>query len=149
MSACMTALAVAGVGMKLGGNQIKKDAQESATNFNLKLADQNKIMIEDQKIFAVARHVDGVQRILGSQRSGYGGSGVTMEGTPTNVAADTATQGEIDRLAIVYGADVKLANVEAGKATTRFQGEFASAQSDLEMMNTILGGYTDYKRENG
>jgi len=148
MSACMTALALTSTGLAIGSNQIKYDAQKSATNFNLQLADQNKKMIEDQKVFAVARHVDSVQRILGSQRAGYAASGVTMEGSPLNVAMDTATQGEIDRLAIVYGADVKQASVDASKATTRFQGEFASAESDIALMKTILGGYKQYKEPN-
>jgi type IV secretory pathway VirJ component len=137
---CVTgALAVAGTALALGETQIKADAAKASTNYNLALADTNKKMIADQTDFAVFRHTDAVQRVLGSQRAGYGASGVTMEGTPTNVAVDTATQGEIDRLAIIYGGDVKQAGLDSEKATTRFRGQMAEAGAQLQMTKTLLG----------
>lgn len=144
---CVTALAIAGTTLALGSNQIQNDANQSAVNYNIAMAEQNKQMVDDQTDFAVFRHVDSVQRVLGSQRAGYGASGVTMEGTPMNVAMDTATQGEIDRLAIIYGADVKKASLDSQKATERFKGQSMQAASDLAMMETILGGYKQGKKE--
>lgn len=132
--------AAAGTALALGETQIKADAAQESTNYNIALADVNKKMIADQTDFAVFRHTDAVQRVLGSQRAGYAGSGVTMEGTPLNVAMDTATQGEIDRLAIVYGGDVKQAGLDSEKATTRFRGQMAESGAQLQMTKTILGG---------
>jgi len=150
---CVTAaFAAAGTALALGSQQIESDAAQASTNYNIALADTNKKMVSDQTDFAVFRHTDAVQRILGSQRAGYGAAGVTMEGTPLNVAMDTATQGEIDRLAIIYGGDVKQANLDSEKATTRFRGQMAETQATLAMTETILGGgkkqYDIYKGVN-
>jgi len=134
------AIMAAGTVLTLSQQETELQTAENAMNYNLALADQNKIMIDDQTEFAVGRHVDSVQRVLGSQRAGYGAAGVTMEGTPTNVAIDSATQGEIDRLAIKYGGEVKQANVDSQKATTRFKGQSIEAQGELAMMQTVLGG---------
>ena len=139
----VTALAAAGTTLALGETQIQADAAQRSTNYNMALADVNKKMIADQTDFAVFRHVDAVQRVLGSQRAGYAAAGVTMEGTPLNVAMDTATQGEIDRLAIIYGGDVKQAGLDSEKATTRFRGQMAEAGAQLQMTKTILGGGSD------
>jgi len=136
----VTAMAAAGTGLALGETQIQADAAQRSTNYNMALADVNKKMIADQTDFAVFRHVDAVQRVLGSQRAGYAAAGVTMEGTPLNVAMDTATQGEIDRLAIIYGGDVKQAGLDSEKATTRFRGQMAEVGATLQMTKTILGG---------
>lgn len=132
--------AAAGTALALGSQQIQSDAAQRSTNYNIALADTNKKMIADQTDFAIFRHTDAVQRVLGSQRAGYAAAGVTMEGTPLNVAMDTATQGEIDRLAIIYGGDVKQAGLDSEKATTRFRGQMAKTQATLAMTETLLGG---------
>ena len=131
---CVTAaFAAAGTALALGSQQIESDAAQASTNYNIALADTNKKMVSDQTDFAVFRHTDAVQRILGSQRAGYGAAGVTME-------------------AIIYGGDVKQANLDSEKATTRFRGQMAETQATLAMTETILGGgkkqYDIYKGVN-
>lgn len=51
---------------------------------------------------------DQLKRLLGSQQAGYGASGVASDsGSPLDVAADTAAQGEIDALTIRYNGQIR------------------------------------------
>ncbi len=53
--------------------------------------------------FEEDRAREQARRLLAAQRVGYAKAGVTPEGSPLEVAADTAAQQEIDALAIRWG----------------------------------------------
>ncbi len=49
------------------------------------------------------RHRDKIRRLKATQRASYAKSGVTMEGSPLEVLADTQAQADLDEMIIRHG----------------------------------------------
>jgi hypothetical protein len=83
------------------------DASRKAANFNKDVANQNAQIAAAQGAEQARR-----QRILAYQqtssaRAGYGASGVSIEGSPEDILAQSAAQGELDAQTIQYNATLR------------------------------------------
>lgn len=108
-------------------------------NYNAKVAENNALMAkragEDRAdIFSLR-----ARRLLANQKVAYAKGGVVInQGTPLDVAADTAAVAEQERLAILYGAET-----QAGAYTTQAQQHAASQQRYIvNAANAERSGYT-------
>lgn len=144
----VTALIIAGTTVAANSADNAATAQENQFNAQAEVADQNagiNLAMAELEVDKLDRQL---YKILGSQRAGYGGAGVTSEGTPTNVAVDTVTQGEIDRLSIRYGGAVNAHNSEVQGKFARADAKMAHSAGDSNVLGTILGGGTSYLKAN-
>lgn len=108
-------------------------------NYNAKVAKNNELMAkragEDRAdIFSLK-----ARRLLANQKVAYAKGGVVInQGTPLDVAADTAAVAEQERLAILYGAET-----QAGAYAAQAQQHAASQQRYLvNAANAERSGYT-------
>ena len=81
-----------------------------------------------------------IRRLNATQRAAYAASGINLSGSALDVMEDSTTQGEMDRLAILYGGDVEAANARNEATLSRFQGKSAAAAGQSAAFGTLLGG---------
>jgi hypothetical protein len=144
----VTALMIATTTVAVNSADNAATAKENQFDAQAQVADQNAqislamAQLEEDKLNRQ------LYKIIGSQRAGYAAAGVTMEGTPTDVAVDTVTQGEIDRLSIRYGGAVNAYNSEVQGKMARADARMADSAGDSAVLGTILGGGTSYLKAN-
>lgn len=86
------------------------------------------------------------ERIKSTQRARYAKAGVTFEGSPLAVLADTAAEAEMDALAIRYAGETRAASYEMEAIGSRWEGKMAKMTGRIGAMQTILstGGQVGY-----
>lgn len=142
-------------------------AQNKAADFNAAIATRNAENLENQGKFItakgeedVAQHRDKVQRIIGSQRSGFGTTGLLVdEGTASDTTQNTAKFGEMDALTIRNNAALQAwaarnqaadYTAQGGLALSTKQSPFASTIPSLLSGGSKLAGQVyQYKTEFG
>lgn len=71
--------------------------------------------------------------MLSTQRAMYAKAGVTMSGSPLDVAFNTASQFEMNKQIATYNAESK-ANMD------KYQGQIAKSQGEIKAGETLLSG---------
>lgn len=125
-----TAIAIAGTVASIGASIAGGVQQQAAAKANAKAATQ-------AAAFDELRQRERAQKLLAQQRVGYAKGGVTLEGTPTEVLADTAADAEIDALAIRWGGASRAAAFKA-------QGQQALIGGVTGAAGALLTGVTSY-----
>ena len=100
MTWVVTAVAVTLVGTSVtvyGQVQAAKTAKETG-EYNAKLAENQAQQVDLDSRESLRRKREQNQRFLGTQRAAYANSGVTIEGSPLSVMAETAGILELDAL---------------------------------------------------
>ena len=108
-------------------------AQQQAAKANAKQA-------QAAAAFDEARQRERAQKILAAQRVGFAKAGVTLEGTPGDVLANTAEDAEIDALAIRWGGASRAAAFKA-------QGQSALIGGITGAAGALLTGVTTYGQD--
>ena len=135
----MASMAVATAVTAYGQYQAGK-AQEAAYEYNAKVQEQNAKVAQDKAAYEAERQAQRIRRLNATQRAAYAASGVQLSGTALDLMEDSTTQGEMDRLAILYGGDVEAANMRSEATLSRFQGKSAAAAGTSAAFGTLLGG---------
>jgi hypothetical protein len=87
------------------------------------------------------RQSSRLRRAIGSQRAAVLASGIQMEGTALDLQQDTVQQGEMDRLAILYGGETAYQNAKSEAELSRMQGKAAAQAGTTAAFGTVLGGF--------
>lgn len=103
-----------------------------ADKFNAAVASQNAKIAGDQAQMQLAQQQIDTVRKIGAIKAGYGASGVTSDGSPMDVLADSYTQSEMDANTIIYNGKVRAAGF-----TNTANLDTAAAS------NAKIAGYTD------
>ena len=82
-------------------------SQAAGARYNQQVAEMNAQAVENASAYQTQLQREKNQRLLASQKVGYGKAGVTMEGTPLEVMADTAADQEKDIIAQRYNYDIQ------------------------------------------
>lgn len=150
-------------GEQARGAQEQARAQELGFRLQAQQADRQRVMEQQAGAYESARLRDKNARLQGRNRAAFLSSGVALEGSPTDVLIDSATESSLDEQAIRFGAKVRadnygfegrMARMNAGNA--RLAGQragragrtaqitpFISAAGDiagLGMQRTLLKG---------
>jgi len=131
--------AVSAYGMMQAGK-----AQQRAYEYNAQIAERNAQIARDQAAYEAERQESRMRRVIAGQRVGYLASGVTLEGSAMELMVDTTVQGEMDRLAILYGGEVESVNQEAEAALSRMQGAAARKSAQFRAAGTLIGAAGSY-----
>jgi len=126
-------LTVAGTAMTMVGQYQQSQAQAQTAEHNAAVAksqaDQyRKVGIFEQEQIAAAGKLEEAKlrrqkrRMTGTQRAAYAASGVSLEGSPLEVMADTASQFELDIAVNKYGTkrDIAISKYKTGVAVRRY-----------------------------
>ena len=124
--------------------QAQRNASKMAQRqheYNAAVAENNAIAAKNEAQYEADMHDRKMKKLLMSQDATY--TGVTKEGTPLDLKLDTVTEGEMDRLAILYGGDKRATGYtsEAGAHTRAASAEGSARQ--YAVAGTILGGARD------
>lgn len=117
------------------------EAAGKAYEFNAAQAEQNSAQAkliaaqEERQVRINAR------RQIGSMVADYGASGVTMEGSPMAVIAESAANAELDALNIRYGGESKARNFKNEATVLRYQGGQARSAGYLGAAATLMNTY--------
>ena len=126
------------------GTIVSADASRRAANQNADIAMQAAESAKNKAAYDEQMHRDRVQKLLSTQRALYGKSGVEMSGSPLLTMEDTASQGELDALAIRYGGDVAAAQNRSQANLSRMQGSNAMTAGYFSAGSTLLQGASSY-----
>jgi len=119
-----------------GGRQ-----QQKLANYNASLAERAAARAKKKAALEAQLQRRRNQQVLGRHRAVAAASGVeSTTGTPLLVQLDTATESELDALAIKYGGDVEAAKLRSEASMERFRGKIAYKQGQLNAGVSLLQG---------
>lgn len=115
------------------------DAAGDAYDFNANVSDQNaeqaiKLSAQDER----RQRIHG-RKAVGEMRASYGASGVTAEGSPSDVLAESMASAELDALNIRYAGESRAANFRNEATIARFNSSNARSGARMGAAATIIG----------
>lgn len=135
------AMMVVGTVVSAYGQYQAGQAQKRAHEYNARIAEQNAQIAKDQAAYEAERQKKRTRAMLAKQRVGYGASGIVSNtGTALDMLRNTMMDGEMDRMAILYGGDVEAVNQRAKAASERMQGKAAAMAGKFGAASTLLSG---------
>lgn len=135
-------------GMISAYGQMKSgDTAESAYNFNANVAEQNARQAE-----LISAQEERQTRIIGKKAigemvTGYGASGISMEGSAMDVLAESVAQVELDALNKRYEGKSKAINFRNEATISRYQGSQAKAAAYYGAAATLMTSYADTAKQ--
>lgn len=156
-------LSVAGAGLSAISSISQTNAQNKANDYNAAIMQRNAQISQMQGEEAVKAgaleegdYRKQIRKLMATQKAGYAAAGVDVNvGTPVDVMADTAQQGEVDALTIRRNAALKkwgfeneannyIANANMLKASKK-SALMAGATSFIGGLTPLASTYGQYK----
>lgn len=124
-----------------GRAQSKAAKQQAEIEFQR--AEEEKLLTEIEEM----RLRKDARRFIGRQKALYGTAGVTFEGSPTEVMAETAYEAEWDVQILRHGGEVRASIYEQRAAAQRGAAKEIKAAGLLKAGTSLLtGGVSIYER---
>jgi len=153
-----TALGVAGMGMSAYGaayqgavQSANYEYQAGMMQYNKKISENNALMARRASEFDADTFDLDKRRMLSRQRTGYAKSGVVIDqDTPLDISAETASEAQLERLAILYKGETQAeaylqqaVGQEAAAARYRLNAQMASTSGAIGAATQLAkGAYT-------
>lgn len=148
MSGATGAMAVA-TGVQMAGQYMQGQQAADAAEYNAQIANQNATIATQQGEAAVQQLGRQQYRQLGAATAAYGASGVTMEGSPTDVLAQSAAEAALDRLTTKYNYQLRALGFQQTAALDEMQAGNARTSGILSAIGTGVKGYGTYSYMTG
>ena len=152
-SATAAVVALAGTGMSVMAQQKQAQQQQSAAEYQAKVAEQNKELADEQSAAVKRQGYDDAQRkraqtagIIGTQRAIAGASGATVDtGSNLDMQLDTAEKGELDALGIQQQSldqahNIAIQGWNSGQQAQAYSWKASNTDPTGAMIGTALGG---------
>jgi len=120
-------------------------AQQSMANYNAAVAERAAESAKVAAAFEESAQRSQAEKLRSTQRALFARSGVTPEGSPLLVEADTAAQAEQDALAIRFSGSAAEARAKSQAAMSRFEGRVAKQASMFKAGTSLLSGASRLK----
>ena len=122
---------VGAVGAVQGANATAAAAEYNAkqSEADALVADQNRKSAMQTAALAAEDKRRENRRLISSIRAGYGGSGLTMEGSPLDVLADSATEAELDAQRIEYEGQASARDAALGVMSAERSGNLSRMEA--------------------
>jgi hypothetical protein len=104
--------------------------QASADKYNASIAEQNSVAAQQQAAASAVIQQEHAKKQIGATIAGYGASSVTMDGSPLDVLAESASSAERDKQTILYKGQLQAAGYQDQAALDR-----------SEATNSLSSGY--------
>ncbi|CDX39923.1 conserved exported hypothetical protein [Mesorhizobium sp. SOD10] len=136
----MCTLALLGTAISVGGALMQGVQEQQLANYQAKAYEQQ-ARADAQSAAFEQRQERRKQDLLEAQaRAQAGASGVGIAGSPTEVLAANARQGQVDLDAIQYGSKLRQNNLYTQAAISRFQGKQAMTTSIFKAGGGLVDG---------
>jgi hypothetical protein len=142
----MTMLMVAGTAVSAIGSVMQ--GQQAAAMGAAQQAAYNQQAEADRQAaaFEASREYEKGRRAQSRAMTAVAGSGVTLEGSPTEALAENARQIEMDVQAIRYGSSLRQNNLRTQGEIARFKGEQAQTAGSIGAAGNIFSGLSNIYR---
>jgi hypothetical protein len=135
-----TAASVVGTGVSTVGSIMAGQAAKSQADAQAAAYKQQAANTLTQGSYEANRQWEGVEQTMGQQVALAGGSGVTMDGSVSDVIGSTASSGALDNSAILYGAKVNANNLKYQARLATISGQNALTGSYFSAAGNLFGG---------
>lgn len=129
-----------GTAVSAAGSIASGQAQKAQADAQAKAYQQQAQQEQLQGQYQADRKQEEINQQIGSQTAQIAASGVGTTGSPTDVVASTASQGSLDRSAILYGAKVRSQNDMYQAQLSKISGRNAQTGSYLSAAGSVFGG---------
>jgi hypothetical protein len=134
------ALVAAGTAVSAIGAIQQGQSQASASKYNAAVAEQNAGAAKQQAEAAAMIQQEQAKKAMGSTVAAYGASGVSMEGTPLDVLANSASVAERDRQNIMYKGKLQAAGYQSQADLDRRSATNSLNQGYMKATGILLSG---------
>tara|TARA_S200000501_G_scaffold224852_1_gene210775 strand:+ start:565 stop:1044 length:480 start_codon:yes stop_codon:yes gene_type:complete len=135
------AMMAVGTAVSAYGQYQAGKAQKRAYDYNAQIQEQNARIAQEQADYEARRQESRTRKMLAAQRVAYAGSGFTSNtGTALDTLRQTMSEGEMDKMAILYGGSVEAVNQRAQASLSRMQGKAAYKAGMYNAAGTLLAG---------
>jgi hypothetical protein len=139
-------LTAVSTGIGIVGHLAQGSAEGKAADYNATIARRNEqIAIEQGNLDAENQRRKAIMT-MGAARSLYGASGVTGEGSPIDVLANSAANAEIDNQTIKYKARLRALGYQDTADLDSASASAARSNGYSDAIGTLLGGSLDLYR---
>ena len=138
MSKAVFAMMAAGTVVSAYSAYQQGKMQRDLNEYNAKIAENNKVLADQQYAIDHNEHQKRYRRLLGNQRVSYAKSGVTMEGSVIDVIEDSAIASNWEIQKMKYNRDVRKAGYTASATRSRFVGQSAYWAGKMNAAGTLL-----------
>ena len=111
---------------------------QDAYNYNSGILEQQ----ADQIMFSSDLNIEEIgqaeDELLSTQKAMYAKAGVTQVGSPTDVALQSATNFEFDKLVSRYNAEVAAANVRSKADINKYYGKEVAREGVMNLGKSLL-----------
>lgn len=115
-------------------------AQAAVFGYNATVAQNEALRTENEARERARRMRSENERMLGAQRASYGKAGVTSEGSPLMIMADTAGLAELAVADELYKADAQRSGLYTQSALEQFKGRMAQFEGAGYSLNAANAG---------
>lgn len=143
------ALAAGGLAAGAGGIMMQAKHAQEASAYNAAVAEQQMKAQETKGRIAQENIARKQKQLMATQRAKYGASGVTMEGSPLLVMADSWTEFERDKALARFDADTAMSQASSRAGMHRLQGRQAMQAGVIGAGTSLLTGSYSMGRDQG
>lgn len=115
-------------------------AAERAANYNAAIAENNATLAKNKALAEETMVRNRTARQVGTAGAAIGASGITVEGTPLDVLAETVQLGELDALTTRWKGTVEASGFKDNAVLERMQGKAAMKNAQWGAAGTLLSG---------
>lgn len=135
-----TTLLIVATAVSAVGTVVGAIGQSNADKFNSQVAAQNATVAQQQAQAAAKMQRENALKALGATTAAYGASGVSMEGSPLDVLANSASNAERDRQNILYQGQIRAAGYQDQSQLDSMASSNDLIEGGFKATGTILGG---------
>jgi hypothetical protein len=136
----MCTLALLAVGLSAGGALASGAQQQQMANMQAKAYEQQAQADAQASAFEQAQERKKQELQQAAARAAVGASGVAVAGSPTEVLAANAKQGQLDIKAIQYGSQIRQNGLRTQAAISKFSGKQAMAGGIIGAVSSGVSG---------
>lgn len=139
----ITMLAIAGAGINAAGSIMQGNQQQAMAEAQAKALEQQALADQQASAFEQQQERRKQELQLANARAQVGASGVGFAGSPTEVLAANAGQGQLDIEAIQYGSMLRQNNLGTQAGISRFQGKQAKQAGFINAASGLVSGISN------
>ncbi|QND55615.1 hypothetical protein [Mesorhizobium huakuii] len=133
-------LGLAGTALSVGGALVEGQQSKQMADYQTKAYEQQAQAEAQSAAFEQSQERHKQDLLQAQARAQAGASGVGISGSPTEVLAANARQGQMDLDAIQYSSQLRQNNLNSQAAISRFSGKQAVTASIFNAGSALVGG---------
>jgi len=144
-----TAVSIIGTAVGAVGSIAQGQQQQEWANYNAAIAQQQAQTAKATAEWEATQKRKETERLLGKQRALYGVAGVTYEGSPLELMAETAAEGELDALMLERTGKIREQKYMSEAELTKMKGQQAATAGYFGAGTTLLTGASKLYKATG